>query len=82
MLVISHITSPTAQIFPLREICRRASAAGILTIVDGVLALGQLDLDLDALGADFYVGNCQRGSEPNHQADGAAPSAHEGINAT
>src|SRR5439155_4471628 len=60
VIAMSHITSGTALILPVAEVCRRARAAGILTVIDGAHAPGQIDLDLDDLGVDFYGGNCHK----------------------
>ncbi|GAB4162116.1 MAG: aminotransferase class V-fold PLP-dependent enzyme [Candidatus Promineifilaceae bacterium] len=60
VIFLSHITSPTALTLPVAEICARARAANILTVVDGAHALGQIPLDMAALGADFYTSNAHK----------------------
>jgi isopenicillin-N epimerase len=60
VILMSHITSATALVLPVKEICARARKAGIITVIDGAHAVGQLDLDLTDLDADFYTSNCHK----------------------
>jgi isopenicillin-N epimerase len=60
LLIVSHITSPTALILPVREICAAARRLNVAVCIDGPHALVQQPVDIDALGCDFYAASCHK----------------------
>ncbi len=59
-IFISQITSTTALIFPVKEICEIAKAKGLFTIVDGAHVPGHIPLNLAEIQADVYTGACHK----------------------
>jgi isopenicillin-N epimerase len=60
MLLLDHITSPTALVVPAAEIVAAARRRGIYTLVDGAHAPGSIELDVSAIGADAYTANLHK----------------------
>jgi len=62
LVVLDHVTSNSALVLPLAALVPavRAAAPGAVVLVDGAHGLGALDLDVPALGADFYVSNAHK----------------------
>ena len=60
IIFLSHITSPTAIIFPIEEICKLSKDLGILSIIDGAHAPAHINLNIENLGADIYTGACHK----------------------
>src|SRR5712671_5427456 len=60
LLVIDHVTSPTALVFPLQRIANACRERGIDVLVDGAHAPGMIKLDLVTLQVPFYSGNLHK----------------------
>lgn len=60
LIVVSHITSPTAIIFPLDEICQRARERGIRVCIDGPHAIAMQSFRLRELDCDFYCASLHK----------------------
>ena len=60
IIFLNHISSCTALIFPVKEICDKARELGLITIIDGAHVPGQIDLDITELNPDFYTGTLHK----------------------
>lgn len=60
LVLLDHITSQTALIFPLQPLIQQLQAQGIEVLIDGAHGPGMVQLNLRELGATYYAGNCHK----------------------
>jgi len=58
--VIDHITSASALVLPIAHIVAACHAHGVPVLVDGAHGPGHVDINLPAINADWYTGNCHK----------------------
>jgi isopenicillin-N epimerase len=57
LVIVDHVASPTAAIFPVEAIVKACRARGVPVLVDAAHVPGMLDVDVNRLAPDFWTGN-------------------------
>ena len=79
LVILDHISSPSALVLPVERLIPELRRRGIPVLLDGAHGIGQVPLQLDALGADWYVTNMHkwayapRGAAMLYASPAAAP---------
>ncbi|RZJ31351.1 MAG: aminotransferase class V-fold PLP-dependent enzyme [Flavobacterium sp.] len=60
VVFLNQISSATALIFPVMEICKKAQELGLIVIVDGAHVPGHIPLDISEIDADYYTGTLHK----------------------
>jgi isopenicillin-N epimerase len=60
VIFINQMSSATALIFPVKEICDKAQELGLITIIDGAHIPGHIDLNIQELNPDYYTGTLHK----------------------
>ena len=65
IIAIPHVSNVLGTVFPVAEIAKHARSSGALLVVDGCQGVVHMPVDVQALGADFYVFSAHKLYGPN-----------------
>jgi len=60
LVIVDHVASPSALVFPVAEIIGRVRERGALVLVDAAHGPGMFPIELDILQPDFWTGNLHK----------------------
>lgn len=55
LVSVAHVSNALGTVNPVKEMVAAAKAVGALTLIDGAQAVAHLDVDVQAIGCDFYA---------------------------
>jgi len=68
LAVLDHISSPCGILFPLAELCEKLRGLGVPVFVDAAHVPGNIDVDVAAMGADYFAANAHKWLCASHGA--------------
>ena len=84
LMIVDHITAETALVLPVREIVEACHARGVVVLVDGAHAPGNIPIDIASYGADWYTANLHKWAWTPRSCGilWAAPQHHDTLHPT
>lgn len=64
LFAFTHVSNTLGTINPVTELCAKARARGIVTVIDGAQSIGHLPVDVRAIGCDFYAFSAHKMAGP------------------
>ena len=55
LFAFTHVSNSTGTINPVAELCAKARAKKIVTVIDGAQSIGHMPVDVRAIGCDLYA---------------------------
>jgi isopenicillin-N epimerase len=60
LAIVDHVAAQAALVLPIAAIVARLKARGVAVLVDGAHVPGAIGLDIEAIGADYYIANLHK----------------------
>ena len=64
LFAFTHVSNTLGSINPVADLCAKARARGVVTVIDGAQSIGHLPVDVRAIGCDFYAFSAHKMAGP------------------
>lgn len=64
LFAFTHLSNTLGVINPAADLCAKARAKGVVTVIDGAQSIGHMPVDVRVLGCDFYAFSAHKMAGP------------------